>query len=501
MMRVTRSRLTAALAATSLLAGLTACNDADSSTAEPQAAPSTSGVASDPPEAGDSASDEPGGDVDLDAALSDPVEDSVYPDIGDPSVDSLHYALDLAWDPDSRTLAGEEELRFRSTGTTDTVRLDMSAALKVSSVQVDGKKAGFSLGGKDLLVSGDFVEDERYVLTISYSGRPQPVTAPTTRRDFSTTGFTISPDGSAWTMQEPYGAYTWYAVNDQPSDKAFYDFTLRVPAPWVGVANGQLADRSEAEGQTVTEWHLDSKTSSYLVTVAFGHYTVAEDESSSGVPISYWVPKSAAFYADALTYTPEALDWVEGKLGPYPWSSLGVLLVDSNSGMETQTMITLGDTKYTTAKDTIVHEIVHQWYGDRVTPADWQDLWMNEGMAMYLQFVWESEDTGRPLQEMLQRAARFERFSRRVNGPPAEYDPRTFGEIQVYYGPALMWDLVRRRVGDEAFWAMVRDWPQHDRDGTVDRDEYLPWVEEHTGAELSDLFDGWLFAKRSPAFS
>ena len=486
-------RIPAVLASAVLLAGLTACTGSGSSTASPD--PEADGNGS------SSAADDSTSTEELPDAISEPVEDSVYPDIGDPSVDSLHYDLDLTWDPDSRTLTGAEVLTFRSTATADHVQLDMSTALKISTVRLDGEDAAFSQGGKDLLVSGDFVEDATYELAISYAGTPEPVPAPTTRADFSTSGFTIAADGSAWTMQEPYGAYSWYAVNDQPADKAFYDFTLRVPAPWTGVANGVLTSREEEDGTTVTDWHLDSPASSYLVTVAFGDYQVTEDESPSGVPISYWVPTTSASHADTLSYTPEALDWVESKLGPYPWSSLGILLVASRSGMETQTMITLGDTDYTTAQDTLVHEIVHQWYGDQVTPDDWRDLWMNEGMAMYLQFVWQSENTGQPLEQILEQAVRYERISRRTNGPPGAYDPKTFGEIQVYYGPALMWDQVRRRVGDDAFWAMVRDWPSYDQDGTVGRDEYLPWIEEQTGAELSDLFDGWLFAKRSPKFS
>ena len=71
----------------------------------------------------------------------------------------------------------------------------------------------------------------------------------------------------------------------------------------------------------------------------------------------------------------------------------------------------------------------------------------------------------------------------------------------MYYGPALMWDQIRRRVGEEKFWEMVRAWPAVDPDGSSNRDDYLAWVEEQTGAELSDLFDGWLLAKRSPKFS
>ena len=499
MRRRSPAAVLAAATALAVLTGLTACTGDASSTAgtpgDPQAGASSSTASASP---SDGASD--GAGDDLADAVSDPVEDSVYPDVGDPSVDALHYDLDLAWDADGRTLTGHEVLTFRSTGDADHVQLDLEPQLEVSSVRVDGEDADHEHAGKDLVVSGDFAADETYELEIAYSGSPQPVQAPTTRADFSTTGFTVADDGSAWTMQEPFGAYTWYAVNDQPSDKAFYDFTLHVPAPWVGVANGQLQDRRRRGGQTVTDWHLDSKTSSYLVTVAFGDYSMTKATSPSGVPLTYWVPKSEPQYQRPLAYTPLALDWVENKLGPYPWSSLGILVVDSNSGMETQSMITLGDTAYTTERDTLVHEIVHQWYGDQATPSDWRDLWMNEGMAMYLQFVWQSENGSQSLEDILSQAARYERVSRRVNGPPADYDPRTFGEIQVYYGPALMWDQIRRRVGDEKFWAMVRAWPAHDRDGTVDRDEYLPWIEKETGTELSDLFDGWLLAKKSPKF-
>jgi aminopeptidase N len=483
-------RHTAALVSAAVLAGLTACTSSDSSTPAADPSSSVSGGSSSPEGAGE-----------YDAAVSEPVEDSVYPDIGEPDVDALHYGLDLTWDPTGRTLTGAETLTFRSTGDTDQVQLDLEPQLVVSAVQVDGADATFEQQDKNLLVSGAFAADAQYELTIAYSGRPQPVEAPTTRSDFSTTGFTVTDDGSAWTMQEPYGAYSWYAVNDQPSDKAFYDFTLTVPAPMRGVANGELVSVDRADGNTTSTFHLDSTTSSYLVTVAFGSYRKLDAPPVNGVPITYWFPKGTPKkYVKNLRYTPTALEWVESKLGDYPWSSLGILLVDSNSGMETQTMITLGDTDYTTQKDTIVHEIVHQWYGDRVTPDDWRDLWMNEGMAMYLQFVWQSDNTGIPMQTILRQAAAYEKQSRSVNGPPAAYDPKTFGEIQVYYGPALMWDEIRRRVGDEKFWAMVKAWPESDADGTVSRDEYLPWVEEQTGADLQDLFDGWLLAEVSPTF-
>ena len=150
-------------------------------------------------------------------------------------------------------------------------------------------------------------------------------------------------------MQEPYGAFTWYPVNDQPSDKAFYDISVTVPSPWVGIANGVMTDQTEHDGLTTTAWHLSKPASSYVVTVATGDYTRTTNTSQSGMEISYWVPSDRPGLATGLEAAAAGLDWLEALLGPYPFDSLGFLLVDSRSGMETQTMITLGATDYTTS--------------------------------------------------------------------------------------------------------------------------------------------------------
>ena len=445
-------------------------------------------------------SDEPPPDPDdpaLEPALSEPLEDSVYPDVGDPSVDSLRYDLDLAWDPSSSTLTAEATIELRATGEGDGLQLDLAPELEVASVALDGAPVDFEHDGKDLRIAADVVADERYVLDIAYAGSPQPTPAPTTRSDFNTTGWTVTDDGEVWTMQEPYGAFTWYPVNDQPSDKALYDISVTAPAPYTGVANGVLVSQTQDGDLTTSEWSLSSPTSSYLVTVAIGEYTETTNTSASGVEISYWVPSDEPQYAGRLEYAAEGLDWLEDKLGPYPFDSLGFLLVDSESGMETQTMITLGLTSYATSKDVLVHEMAHQWYGDEVTPDDWRDVWMNEGMAMYLQGVWQADHEGRDLDGLMDEWASFESMLRAQSGPPADYDPTQFGESNIYYGPALMWHELRQRIGDEKFWQVTRDWPALDPERNADREEYLPWLVEQTGVER-EFFDEWLLSPTTP---
>ena len=368
----------------------------------------------------------------------------------------------------------------------------------MSSVTLDGRDASYDHDGKDLVVHAPVTADRRYTLVVEYAGTPAPVAAPTTRSDFSTLGWTVTADGGAWTMQEPFGAYSWYAVNDQPSDKAFYDFTISVPAPMVGVANGTLESRREEGGTTVTRWHLDEPASSYLTTIAIGDLTETRDRSASGVPVSYWTPSDRPALIGRLRPAADELGWIEDRLGPYPFSSLGVVVVDSRSGMETQTMITLGSTAYDTSPEVLVHEMVHQWYGDEVTPTDWRDLWMSEGMALYLQGLWQAQHDHVPERALMARWARLEPQMRRESGPAADYDPATFGEGNVYYSPALMWDQLRRRLGDERFWSIARAWPRAHEDGNASYDDITAFWSRRAGADLRPVFDAWLLGTTSP---
>ncbi len=435
----------------------------------------------------------------LDAALSEPREDSVYPDVGDPGVDALHYDLALSWDPDARRLEATERLRFRATADADVVRLDLGEPLEVGAARLDGRDVAVRHVGKDLVVEAPVEADARHTLALAYAGTPEPVAAPTSRGDFSTTGWHTTAEGRTWTMQEPFGAYTWYAVNDHPSDKALYDISVEVPAPWTGVAGGQLVGRTERDGLVRTSWRLSDPAASYLVTVATGPFTRTTATSTSGVPITWWTPPGLPEpRRRSLASAPQALDWLEERLGPYPFDTLGLVVVESASAMETQSTLTLGDGAYPTSRTVVLHELAHQWYGDLVTPHDWRDVWMNEGMATYLQLVWAAEHGGLPLERAVAGAAAQDRFLRRAAGPPGDYDPQAFGDGNVYLPPAVMWHRLRERVGEEVFWRLVRDWPAERAEVSTGRADYAAWLEEAAGEDLDDLLEAWLLGSSTP---
>jgi aminopeptidase N len=436
---------------------------------------------------------------DLDLAVSTPVEDSVYPDVGDPRVDALHYDLDLTWEPGPERLTGRAVLTFRAARTAPRFQLDLGAPLAVEEATLDGEPVRVTRLGKDLVVRAPIEADQRYELALDYAGTPEPAPAPTTRSDFSTTGFTVTDTGEVWTMQEPYGAYTWYPVNDQPADKALYDITVHAPPKWTGIANGELtALETDADG-TTTSWQLDEPASSYLVTVAIGDYSHSSNTSAGGLRVDYWTPRGMTRPLDSIRTAAATVDWVEARLGDYPFDSLGLVVTASQSAMETQTMVTLGNNDYVLSPQVVAHEIVHQWYGDQVSPSDWRDVWLNEGMTMLLQWVYEHDHDIRPLRESLRNARSVDQQLRDQYGPPGAYDPDQFGGSNIYYTPALMWNELREDLGDDEFYRIARSWLTENDNTSVSREQVYDHWEAETGRELSEFFDRWITGRRTPA--
>lgn len=431
--------------------------------------------------------------------------DSYYPSVGSPTVDVQSYALDLHWQPTTRTLDGVARVRLVPTQD-GTFRLDLSERLRVrglSATDAAGTTVAttFQHPGRSLVVSApSMVAGTPYTVTVDYRGTPAPARAPSSRQDLSGLGWHTTRTGQVWAMQEPYGAFTWYPVNDHPSDKATYDVRLDVPEKWVGVSNGRMVSRMRAHGRTVTRFTSRDPMASYLATIAIGPYERHTQTGPHGIPLTYWIPRDKPKYLAALRATPGTLRWLESRLGPYPFDRAGVVVTPSDSAMETQTMITFGAENYRygtrEVQQTVAHELAHAWYGDTVTPDDWSDLWMNEGMAMYVEAEYSVARGWRSAAYWDREFSRSDALWRKVYGPPGAYHRDQFAQINVYYCAARMWGRLRQVVGAVAFDDLVRRWPQEHRNTVQDRASFTAWLSANTGRDLSPFFDEWL---RSPA--
>jgi aminopeptidase N len=438
------------------------------------------------------------------AAVSRPVADPYYPNEGTTSLDTLHDALDLTWDDSTRTLSGSATILFRATRNESAVSLDLGAPLHVSSVTLDGAAVAASHSGHKLAIAtGSLTAGSRHTLVIAYRGVPRPVPAPTKRSDIPDLGWTVQPNGTAWALQEPYGAFTWYPVSDQPSDKAFYDITWHTRAAWTGISNGDLVSDTVAGSQRTTVWHLASPAASYLVTADIGPYHAYHQAGPNGLRLTYWVRDADIDVLSDLRKSPAMLRWLEARLGPYPFDTLGVVVAPTNSAEETQTMVTMGtsvlrsDDPFTGLPD-LLHEFSHQWYGDAVTPRTWPDLWLNESFAMYFQLRWDSAHGLGSNAGWRQTLNDYDQQLRRRYGPPGRYDRRDFAELNVYYCGARMLYRLQSMLGARMFGRVLRDWPQQQKYGNADRADWISYLDRTTHRNLKAFVTKWLTAKKSP---
>lgn len=438
------------------------------------------------------------------AGKSSPVADPLYPAYGHADVDVLHYGLDLAWAPETKTLTGQATLRLRAVSDLTAVKLDFSAAYTIDAVTLNGATVTGVVTDGDLAVPGTVAKDAFATLVVKYHGTPTTVPMPSHRTDTEPLGLTVAKDGGLWTMQEPYGASTWYPANDQPSDKALYDIAVTVPEGWSAVASGTAKPQ---EGNTF-RYAATDPVAAYLTTLAVGKYQKETVEGPHGIPVTYWFRQGTDDkQLPVIRTSPQLLTWLEAKFGPYPFPSAGLVMVPSASGMETQQMITMGTPDYGSSKpaeiakyfeDDLLHEYAHQWFGDAVGPASWKDLWLNEGWATYAQHLYSNERDKITAKQWEDWARGVDSRLRGKLGPPGNPKAENFAESNVYMCPALMLHQIHKQIGDTAFFALAREWAQQNRNSTQDRASFIAFVNKQTGKDFTALINTWLDSPTTP---
>jgi aminopeptidase N len=322
--------------------------------------------------------------------------DPYYPGLGNPGYHTEHYTLNLSVDPVRGTLAGTARIQARSTRALRSFSLDL-VGLTVERVAVDGAPTAARRTDDKLVVTPahPIPAGRGFQVTVAYQGTPQPITDPGgDSTGAARVGWHHEGD-EVYVASEPAGARTWYPVNDTPGDKAAYTFRITVPAGYTAVANGRPTARSSAAGATTFTWQSTSPMASYLATVEIGRFTQMTSTGPHGLPILTYTPATLAAQARrTFADLPEMISYFEAILGPYPFQTAGVTVVSPmfRWSLETQTRPLYGSQILTlppdVAQEGISHELAHQWFGDSLTPAHWSDIWLNEGFATYLSWLW-----------------------------------------------------------------------------------------------------------------
>jgi len=182
--------------------------------------------------------------------------------------------------------------------------------------------------------------------------------------------------------------------------------------------------------------------------------------------------------------------------------------VDTGAAMENQTLSLFGrDVLTSRLSDPVVgeiyisHELAHQWFGNSVTIAAWEDIWLNEGFATYASWLWLEHDRGREVLDGMVRESQslLGDSDHRPPGDPGVDD--LFG-VSVYRRGALTLHALRLTVGDDVFFDILREWEARYRHGNARTEDFIALAEEKAPssmkAELDGLFEVWLYGDGLP---
>ncbi|MEU6307902.1 M1 family metallopeptidase [Streptomyces chartreusis] len=436
--------------------------------------------------------------------------DSVYPALGNDGYRVFAYHLDFSYDATTRLVDATATLKIRPTQALSRFSLD-SLGLDIRSVRVGGRTAAFEQVAEKLRITPARTLPNKSWVTVcvEYSADPRRFPQPNT-------GWVDTLDGFAVCCQ-PNWAHTVFPCNDHPSDKADFTFRITVPGGLRGVATG-LLERTESlsDGRTAYTYRSREPMATELVQITVGDYVIKERQGPHGLPLRDVVPVARAEALEpALALTPHLVEWLEARLGAYPFETYGLLPCNSDApnafdftGLESQTL-TIYKPNYLLQPEPkigshMMHELVHSYFGNSVSPANWADLWINEGHADFYGLLYRYERGWADSLGLTTMEARMKNTYaqgdqwRRDSGPVAAPNAANLFDGQRYLGGVLVLYALRNLVGESAFNALERAFLDRYRNSSASTADYIAVASEVSGQDLSGFLQDWLYGTKTP---
>jgi len=306
----------------------------------------------------------------------------------------------------------------------------------------------------------------------------------------------------------PDKARNWLPTVDHISDKATSEFLVTAPSHYQIVSNGLLQEESNiGHGLRMTHWRQSVPIAPWLYVLAAADFAVQYVDEFDHKSIQTWVyhqDRDAGFY-DFAVPTRQALEFFSNYVGPFAYEKLANIQANSvGGGMEAASAILYGDESVTGQRtprwrSVIVHELAHQWFGNSVTEASWDDVWLSEGFATYFtQLYFEYADGHDAFVERMS-AARDRIFEFHAENPRYRIVHDNLDDMskvttgQTYNKGAWILHMIRNEIGDESWWAGIRNYYRKYMNSHATTDDFRDEMETACRCDLGQFFDQWLY--------
>jgi hypothetical protein len=308
-------------------------------------------------------------------------------------------------------------------------------------------------------------------------------------------------DDEGWNVEvaPPYGDATF-------TDSGFFQVRLTVPEDLTVVTSGSTLEISENGDGTRTWVAVGGPMRDFYVAMSSDYEVVSQEVDGTRVN-SYYRSAQDEEGELALRYAADALRVFNKRFGPYPYAELDVVATPTKAGgIEYPGAIVVAQRLYGQEGGffelAIAHEVAHQWWYGLVGNDQLDEPWLDEALTNYSAYLY-SEETAGPSQadrikemvfEKPYRAAQEDERDRGVAGPVASFSGRDYGAIVYGKGP-LFFDALRAQLGDEAFFAALRDFLETHRYGVAYPDDLIAAFEDTSDQQIDDLYEFWILGQ------
>lgn len=429
-----------------------------------------------------------------------PVIDPYLPANGNFGYRVSRYELDLDYKVASNRLSGTATITAVTLASLQTFTLDLADTMTVGKVSVNGRRpAQFSTAAGKLRIrlSAALPPGAAMSIVVRYGGTPRPI-----RSTWGDVGFEELSNG-ALVAGQPNGSPSWFPCDDHPSAKASYRIQISTDSPYRAVSNGELVARRVRAAHTVWTFEQPEPTSTYLATLQIGMYS-QHRLPKTPVPMHAVLPDRLRTNFDHdFGRQPQMMKLFIKLFGPYPLAAGYTVVVtddDLEIPLEAQGVSIFGANHCDGTRDherLIAHELAHQWFGNSVTARRWRDIWLHEGFACYAEWLWSEHSGGQSAEKWARH------YHHKLAAAPqdlllADPGPADMFDDRVYKRGALTLHALRGVIGDDRFFALLRDWTTRHRHGTVVTDDFTGLAANYAEVPLRPLWDAWLHSTALP---
>ena len=304
----------------------------------------------------------------------------------------------------------------------------------------------------------------------------------------------------------------WFPCVDNFTDKATYDVYVTVPTAMTAVCGGNLVNNVDnGNGTHTVHYNVPQEIATYHISFAAGDYVEWTDIYNGierDIPITVYVkPNQINNVPGTFVHVKDIASFYENSFGAYPFNRIGYVVTSVGCMEHVDNIgITSGIvTGNTTQEEYVAHELSHMYFGNKVTCATAEEMWLNEGFAQFCGVFYRSDIYGEDdfQQAMSSKTNNITTWCKSENNwIPLNNVPQTmtYDNSAVYNRGAVVVNTMMNYMGRETFLAGLRSYLNTYNYSAASSEQLRDALTAATGIDMTGFFDTYVFTAGMPHY-